>query len=74
MRNLRKIVDELKGMFRPKELPYKKMYQAIRQMDQIDLRSSFATDEEWLKSFEERHGNEEEWIRKTRERDGRQRR
>lgn len=63
MKNLKRLVQDLKMIFRPKQAQYGKIYDSLCQMDECDgLRPGGCTDEEWIKLCVQRHGTKEQFI------------
>jgi hypothetical protein len=63
MRRIRRIVDDLKLVFQPKQQPFGKMYDSIKEMDRITSPLALGeTEEEWEESFIERLGTKEAFI------------
>lgn len=62
-RNIRGIVDGLKGLFTPKTVPYGKIYDALREVEkQTSPLSPDESQEEWEARFLQQYGTREEFI------------
>jgi hypothetical protein len=62
---LRNLVDELKATFKPKEIDYGRIYDAIRQIDLCTSpKRPDQTQDEWEEQFIQRSGTREEFISK----------
>lgn len=62
-KNLKGIVEELKTLFRPKEIPHDRIYTALYQMEVCTSPlGPDETQEQWEAKFVERYGSRENFI------------
>jgi hypothetical protein len=62
-RNMRGIIDGLKGLFTPKITPYGKIYDALREVEKsTSPLAPDETQEEWEARFLEEYGTRDQFI------------
>jgi hypothetical protein len=65
-KNLKNIVEELKLLFLPKEVPFDRIYDAIMEINRCTAGlAPGQTEEEWTARFIKKYGTKEEFIAKS---------
>jgi hypothetical protein len=66
MKTLKSAIENLQHIFKPKTVPYAKMYLALLELEEKACpRAPDESQESWDKSFIERYGTLEEFVEKN---------